>query len=159
LEHTVLATLQKISKSVLDQRVLDDLHIALPVNRTEEQLDAAQRHLAQCRVRKRELYEEYHEGKLDREAFATAQGRLQMEQTALEESAAHLKERLAQETRRQEQQGHIEKLSDEVLHLTAYDPNVIRQLVKEIKVFQGSRIEIEFLACESGKWYHESKQE
>jgi hypothetical protein len=155
LESAILEVLKKISKSVLDQNAWDRLCAKPSARDTENQIDAVQRRLAQCRVRKRELYEEYRGGRIDRDSFAAAQSRLQIEQSGLEESVARLNAALERETSQREQRRQVEKRSDQILGLTSYDPNVIRQFVKEIKVFEGGRVEIEFAADEPFREYWE----
>ena len=94
---------------------------------------------------KLDLYEDYRQGKISRDRFLSIQKRRQQEQDQLSERLLQLQRQLDEIKSKAKQIEQLANHSRENLLLKTYQPEVIRKLVKQIRVYGGDRIEIDLL--------------
>lgn len=102
--------------------------------------------LKRLQAGKLELYEEYCCGKISREKFMSIQKERQQESDNLNAALANLEKKLALLEQKAQKMEALASDAKEARLLETYQPDVIRRLVKQIRVFEGCRTEIDLQA-------------
>lgn len=98
---------------------------------------------------KLDLYEDYRQGKISRNKFLSIQKKRQQESDQLKAKVAQLQGQLDSLIAKVKQMEQLADDSRENQFLTKYQPEVVRRLVKQIRVYGDNRIEIDLLCNEN----------
>lgn len=112
----------------------------------ERKIAEAHRLLRNLQVGKMDLYEDYRQGKITRDKFLATQKSRQQESDRLNASLVHLENELEMMKKKSERMEELSADAKEAELLPSYRPDVIRRLVKYVKVYGAGRIEIDLLA-------------
>ena len=112
----------------------------------ERKIAEAHRLLRKLQVGKMDLYEDYRQGKITRDKFMATQKKRQQEGDQLNASLALLEAELEKLKKKSERMNALEADAKEAEMLPCYRPDVIRRLVKCVRVYGAGWIEIDLLA-------------
>lgn len=113
---------------------------------TQKRITEIQTQLKRLQSGKLELYEEYRSGKISREKFISVQRKRQQESDNLNAALTDLENKLALLEQKAKKMDSLASDAKEARLLENYQPDVIRRFIKQIRVFEGCRIEIDLHA-------------
>ena len=146
LQGYVLKVINLMSKVLVD-RVADiksDIELEIPA--VERKIAEAHRLLRKLQVGKLDLYEDYRQEKITRDKFITTQKKRQQEGDQINASLILLEAELEMLKKKAERMKALEADAKEAEMLPCYRPDVIRRLVKCVRVYGAGWIEIDLLA-------------
>ena len=146
LQGYVLKVINLMSKVLVD-RVADiksDIELEIPA--VERKIAEAHRLLRKLQVGKLDLYEDYRQEKITRDKFITTQKKRQQEGDQINASLILLEAELEMLKKKAERVKALEADAKEAEMLPCYRPDVIRRLVKCVRVYGAGWIEIDLLA-------------
>lgn len=146
LQEYVLNVINIMARVLVDRIAEIKADIDQEAPAVERKIAEAHRHLRRLQAGKLDLYEDYRQGKITREKFITTQKRRQQEGDRLNASLVLLENELEMLKKKSERMGVLSADAKEVQMLPNYRPEVIRRLVKCVKVYGAGRIEIDLLA-------------
>lgn len=114
--------------------------------RLKKQIAETRRSLQRLQNGKLDLYEEYRSGKISRDKFMATQEERQCEADQLNDELAKLEEQLETLKKNSERMEKMSEDAKDIRMLSEYRPEVIRRLVKKVRVYGGGRIEIDLLS-------------
>lgn len=112
----------------------------------QKQIAEIQTQLKRLQAGKLELYEEYRHGKISREKFMTVQKKRQLESDNLNTTLVSLEKKVALLEQKSQRMESLASDAKEARLLANYQPDVIRRLIKQIRVYEARRIEIDLHA-------------
>lgn len=113
---------------------------------TQRKMAEMQIQLKRLQSGKLELYEEYRRGKISREKFMSIQKERQIETDNLNAALAKLEKEVKILEQKSQRMGSLASDAKEARMLASYQPDVIRRLIKKVRVYGGNRIEIDMFA-------------
>ena len=113
---------------------------------TQNRIIEMQTKLKRLQAGKLELYEEYRHGKISREKFMSIQKKRQLESDNLNAALANLEEKLGMLEQKAQRMETLASDATEARLLDNYQPDVIRRLIKQIRVYGEGRIEVDLHA-------------
>ena len=145
-KEQVLKVMKVLAKTLVEQT--GELRNAMDLEepRLKKQLAETQRSLQRLQNGKLDLYEEYRNGVISREKFIATQEKRQQETDRLNEELKKLEEQLNTLRKNTEQMEKMAEDAKEIQVLSEYRPEVIRRLVRKVRVYGGGRIEIDMLS-------------
>lgn len=146
LQDSVLAIVNTMAKILVDRVV----EVKADTDRervvTQNRITEMQTQLKRLQAGKLELYEEYRHGKISREKFMSIQKKRQLESDNLNAALANLEEKLGMLEQKAQRMETLASDAKDARLLDNYQPDVIRRLIKRIRVYGECRIEIDLHA-------------
>lgn len=146
LQEYVLKVVNMMARVLVDRIAEIKVNIDQEIPEVERKIAEAHRLLRKLQVGKLDLYEDYHQGKITRDKFITIQKRRQQESDQLNSSLALFENELEKLKKKSERMEVLSADAKEAELLPVYRPDVIRRLIKCVKVYGVGRIEIDLLA-------------
>ena len=146
LQDSVLTIVNAMARVLVDRVVevkADTDHERLV---TQKRITEMQTKLKRLQAGKIELYEEYRHGKISREKFMAIQKKRQLECDNLNAALANLEEKLGMLEQKAQRMETLASDAKDARLLDNYQPDVIRRLIKRIRVYGECRIEIDLQA-------------
>lgn len=143
LKENTLRVVRTLAKLLLEKHIREEASVNQAVPKLEKEIASAQRQLQSLQSSKLDLYEDYRLGKFSKEQFVTIQAERQKRADQLQDTIEIKKKKLEQ---LQKDMANIQKTvksAKDIWALSEYRPEVIRKLVKRVRVYAGGRIEID----------------
>jgi len=145
LQGYVLKVINTMASILVDRVAEIKMDIDREIPALERKIAEVHRQLRHLQAGKLDLYEDYRQGKITREKFISVQKKRQQESDQLNASLAILENELEMQKKKSERMKALSADAKEVELLPNYRPDVIRRLVKYVKVYGDGKIEIDLL--------------
>lgn len=149
LKIVVMDQIRNLIQNVCDQnKVLKKVKKdELPDNalrKTRRNILSKKSRIKELENKKVSLYEDYAEGLLEQEEYQFLRERMIMEIQKNEEKIAYLEQKLLEMNKAIERHLKETEVLEEKLQCKKFDPDLVKALVKQIKIYNDNRIEIIF---------------
>lgn len=145
LKNKVLLVVKALAKTLVEKSAKIKAGTNQEIPKIERKIAAAKRSLQRLQNGKLDLYEEYRSGRISREKFLATQENRQREMDELQNELVAYEKQLTVLKNGNEQMGKLTEDAKEVWALSEYRPEVIRKLVKQVRVYENKRIELDLL--------------
>ncbi len=145
LKSQVLVVVKTLAKTLVEKSMRIKAGTNQEIPKTEKKIVAAKRSLQRLQNGKLDLYEEYRSGKITRDRFLEIQESRQTELDSLRNEITFFENQLVLLKAGNEKIDILTEDAKEVWALSEYRPEVIRKIVKSIRVYENERIEIDLL--------------
>ena len=146
LQSKVLDLLKNMSLILVEQESKIKTKADYEYKKIQKDITDLQRRIQKIQNGKLDLYEEYRQGIITRDTFIQIQERRQIETDELNGLLAHLKEQYNANKTKITSIENVSSVVKEISILTVYNPDIIRKFVREIRVYENERIEIDLLS-------------
>ena len=146
LQSKVLDLLKNMSLILVEQESKIKTKADYEYKKIQKDITDLQRRIQKIQNGKLDLYEEYRQGIITRDTFIQIQERRQIETDELNGLLAHLKEQYNANKTKITSRENVSSVVKEISMLTVYNPDIIRKFVREIRVYENERIEIDLLS-------------
>lgn len=146
LQVQVLQVVQVLAGILLERSAKMQVSLDLEEPRLKREVAGIKKLLQKIQNGKLDLYEAYRQGKMNRNQFMAAQEKRQWEADRLGEELKSLENRLALLTQKTQQLEQTTKDAKDIQVLSEYRPDVIRRLIRKIRVFGNGRMEVDMVS-------------
>ncbi len=145
LKSEVLIVVKALAKTLVENSVKIRAGINQDIPKVEKEINLAKRTMQRLQNGKLDLYEEYRNEKISRDKFLEIQEERQKEMDSLQDKLAELEKKQAMLKKDNERIDILSEEAKEVWALSEYRPDVIRSIVKCVRVYEDERIEVDLL--------------
>lgn len=146
LQEQVLKAINSLAVTLIDHIEEFEKEADREISSIETRITEASISLNRLQGGKLELYEDYRLGRITRDRFLTIQNRRQRESDRLNANLKKYEDQLKHLKQKFDRMKRMVNHSKELVMLKEYCPDVIRGMVKQIKVYGEGRIEIDLLS-------------
>lgn len=146
LQRYILKVINMMARILIDRVADVKVDIDQKTQDVERKIAEAHRQLRNLQTGKMDLYEDYRQERITREKFIAIQKKRQQESDLLNTSLCEYEKEQEMLKKKSEQLESVSANAREAELLPDYRPDVIRGLVKCVRVFGGGRIEIDLNA-------------
>ena len=149
MQDAVLKILNMMGKVLVDRVKEVRIEVDSEIVTVEKKIAESQNILRRLQAGKIELYEEYRSGKISRDRFMAIQKKRQKEGDWQSSLVAQLENKLEMLKKKSTKMEDLAKDAADVKMLTQYQPEVVRRMVRYVRVYGGGRIELDLHANDS----------
>ena len=146
LQEQVLKAINSLAVTLIDHIEEFEKEADREISSIETRITESNISLNRLQGGKLELYEDYRLGRITRDRFLTIQNRRQRESDRLNANLKKYEDQLKHLKQKFDRMKRMVNHSKELVMLKEYCPDVIRGMVKQIKVYGEGRIEIDLLS-------------
>lgn len=146
LQKDVLKIVNTLANLLVERvgKIKSDISQERPI--LEKKIAETQQLLRRLQSGKLDLYEDYRQGKITREKFISVQKKRQQESDRLNKSLATLQNDIGTLRKRFEQIDSVSTDAKEAQFLSEYQPDVVRRIVRCVRVYGQGRFELDLTA-------------
>lgn len=145
LQENVLVMVNVLAQVLVERASELQTNITHEIPEIQKKIAKVDASLKRMQSEKLDLYEEYRLGKITKDRFITIQKKRQAESDLATEMRTRLEEQLKLRQKESEKIVQLEQGAKDASILSAYCPDVIRKLVKQIRVYGDKRFEIDLV--------------
>lgn len=146
LQESVLKIVNVMARVLVDRLVEIKADVSHEISANQERIAETRTQIKRLQSGKLELYEEYRHGKISREKFMSVQKKRQLESDNLNAILANLEKMVGLLDQKFQRMECLSSDAHEAQLVTSYQPEAIRRLVKQVRVYGARRIEIDLHA-------------
>ena len=144
LQSSVLEVVKILAKTMAEKAVQAKVSANREVPLLEKKAAMLKRRLQRAQNSKLDLYEEYRNGRITRDRFISAQEERQTTVDSLRDELAATEAIVAKLKAGKEKAAVLEADANDIQLLNEYRPKELRKLIEKVRVYENSRIEIDF---------------
>lgn len=146
LQEQVLKVINSLAVTLIDHIEEFELETDREISSIETRITEASTALNRSQGGKLELYEDYRLGRISRDRFLTIQNRRQRERDRLNANFKKYEDQLKCLKQKSDRMKQMVDRSKELVMLDEYRPDLIRGMIRKIKVYGEGRIEIDLVS-------------
>ena len=148
LQGDVLKIVNTLAKLLLERVGKIKTQIGQEQPTLEKKISETQQLLRKIQAGKLDLYEDYRQGKITREKFISIQKKRQQESDLLNRSLTTFQNDLEKLIKKSKQMDSLSADAKDVQFLSEYKPDVVRRIVRCVRVYGNGRLELDLTVNE-----------